>query len=450
MPDDTLNHWEHTARDVVPNLVPGGAPRDVGADLLVALLGSEGMAWSPPYEDVRRQMGVRKKRLSDEEQAPGDQRIRTYMALYRSLGLTYEDSGKLEVTPAGDNLRELVTGYYDQVDAFGLAVTPSLRRAVARIMLPVLARVQLDSPIAAGNYPDGTDIHPLRALWKAAREAEDKLHWEEISRRITPCLREADLDGAIARIQKARGDNNYDPNSPNSCDEHLGPRLPDLEDVREQKDRLTIPWLSKAAFKNIIFETNDAPDGFRHLVPDVLPLLDAVLARPVEHRDFETVGDYMDWVGSALPLEGGADQEKLSGVLVASAVPRDLLRPPPRVGLGRPVVLRTAMPPAADRFHRQGGRAKDDVVVPTDVREHPAMDAEPQPPRMETAAEFQFRCGVLRPLPGHALAHRARRRFGSAPIGLCHLTFLPSQRRPHRPGCPATSAPAPISASPPR
>ena len=54
------------------------------------------------------------------------------------------------------------------------------RLRFAKVVGPALARWQLRNPLTVSMYPPETDIHPLWAIWKAARQLDNKIHWDEL------------------------------------------------------------------------------------------------------------------------------------------------------------------------------------------------------------------------------------------------------------------------------
>lgn len=295
------NCWDLSGRDVVPDLNVMGSPSDVGAQLLYALLDSDGLPWKAPYAEVRAKAGIRRKAIEPEREEQANQRLRTYFALFRGLGLVLDENGTIRVTQLGRRIRHELTERFQTVDAYAADTSPVLRRRLARLVIGGLARYQLRNPTTADLYPPGTDIHPLWAIWKTMRGLDNKVHWEEVTRVLTTCLRMADVDGAIAKIREARNADDYDSNNLASLDKHLGPRQPDLGDHDDQRDR-TIVWLSRAGFKDIFIELRNRPDGYRYLQEEFLPLLDEVLEEPPVWRDFATADEYYAWLGSAPAL----------------------------------------------------------------------------------------------------------------------------------------------------
>jgi hypothetical protein len=291
---ETLDHWDVSGRDVVPNLSAGGRPRDIGAALLHALLTSSGMTWAPPYEDIRTNLQIRRKTILPELEDQKDQRIRTWEVLFSGLGLMYVEDGLLQATKTGKRLLGLLNEQYTAVDDFGLNLSLNNQKRLARLVLLPLAKYQLSSPMASSQYPAGTDIRPLLAIWRVMRSLDNKLHWEELGRQVTACLREDDLPDVIERIKNARRAAGYDPNDPVSMTSALGVRRPDKG--ANQSDRLDT-WFSRAAFKSIFLEQQDRPDGYRHLRGEFVPLLDEVLASPPDYNSTTDIAEYVRWLG---------------------------------------------------------------------------------------------------------------------------------------------------------
>lgn len=289
------NHWDISGRDVVPDLAAGARPSDVGAALLHAMLRGEGTEWSPPYTEIRRLLKIRSKSVAPELQEQADQRFRTYLTLFRGLGLVYADTNRLRATDAGRGVLAMLETQYQAVDQYARRLSNESQDQLARLVAPVLARYELKTPLSQ-DYPEGTDIRPLRAMWKAARALDNKLHWEELGRALTPCLHEAELDKAIELIRTARNTPGYDPTNPTLMMSLLGPRVPDAGE--DHSDRLDV-WFSRAAFKNIFFEARDnRVDGYRHMNLKYIELIDEMIDAPRSAAP-TNASDYVDWLGNA-------------------------------------------------------------------------------------------------------------------------------------------------------
>ncbi|MFE7927728.1 McrB family protein [Streptomyces sp. NPDC057456] len=288
-------HWDLSGRDVVPDLRAMGRPADVGAAALHGMLSSVGTQWVAPYEEVRKALQIRSKQVAPELQEQANQRFRTYMALFRGIGLLYEESGVLQTTELGDSLLDLLNEQYKRIDDFSQQVYVTYRTQLAHMVAPALARYQLANPLTRDEYPPGTDIRPLLAIWRVMRRLDNKLHWEEMGRCLTTCLRESEIETAIGKITEARKQTNYDPSNFNAMEQLLGPRRPDRGD--NQSDRLDT-WFSRAAFKNLLLEPRDRPDGYRYLNPEFIPLLDETIEASSAPEQFTDRGEYVRWLGA--------------------------------------------------------------------------------------------------------------------------------------------------------
>lgn len=299
--------WDLVLRDTVPDFTAMGGPSDVGSALLFAMLSQNGAPWKPPYDPIRKALEIRKKSVSPELQEQNDSRFRTWLLFFRELGLTYEHNGILQVTQLGKQFYDILNSTYRAADDYSKELSRTNRLRIARIVGPALARCQLRTPRTAHIYPTDTNIHPLWAIWKAARELDGKLHWDELDRVLTKCLRMSDLDSAIAKIRHARESQGYDPRNAEKMERLLGPRKPIVggaENRRErnQHDRVII-WLQRAAFRDIFLERNDRPDGYRHVNEEYAELLDELLAEPPDDFDSSRSADeYFEWLGQASTL----------------------------------------------------------------------------------------------------------------------------------------------------
>lgn len=292
--------WDLSGRDVVPDLRAAARPADVGAAILYAMLQANGESWAAPYDAVRAKLQIRSKSVAPELQEQADSRFRTYKALFRGLGLLLDDGGHLESTQLGVRLLASLEQQYQAVDDFGRVVSTGARRDIALTVAPALARYQLANPSAGAEYPAGSDIRPLLAIWRAMRQLDNKLHWEELGRTLTKCLRDDDVPGAVAKIQSARLDDRYDPKSPAVMTELLGPREPDMGD--NQSDRLDT-WFSRAGFKDLFLEARDRSDGYRYLSSEFIDIVDSHVAAPPAFNSTPDASEYFRWLGQSPALQ---------------------------------------------------------------------------------------------------------------------------------------------------
>ena len=295
----------------------GGTARDVGAAILHGMLLSDGSEWQAPYNAVRANLKIRNKPVAPELQEQADSRFRTYKTMFRGLGLLYDEDGQLHATEAGRELLAMLNEQYSAVDDYGRQLAVAARPRLARLVVPLLARYQLASPISRAEYPAGTDIRPLLAIWRAMRSLDNKLHWEELGRALTTCLRDSEVPAAVDRIREARERDDYDPSDPSVMEDALGPRQPDAGN--DQSDRLDT-WFSRAAFKGLLLEPRDRPDGYRYLAAEFVPLLDEVIANAPEFNDTADAGDYVRWLGQASSGDSGGTDAATTDEVVRNVV----------------------------------------------------------------------------------------------------------------------------------
>lgn len=310
--------WDLVGRDTVPDLTAKGGPSDVGSALLLAMLDSGGAPWRAPYDEIREALGVRKKSVLPEYEEQANQRLRTWLLLFRLLGLVYEHAGVLHVTELGQQLRGVLDSTYGSTNDYAKEISRTNRLRIARVIGPALARWQLRNPLTASLYAPETDIHPLWAIWKAVRQLDNQIHWDELDRTLTKCMRMSDLDAAISAIREARSTPGYDPNNRTLMEERLGPRRPIVGGAverleRNQHDRVII-WLQRAAFRDIFLERVDRDDGYRHLNEEFVTLVDELLATSPENFDPSgSSASYFEWLGQASPLAAKVTQSPFEG-----------------------------------------------------------------------------------------------------------------------------------------
>ncbi|WP_457537901.1 AAA family ATPase [Williamsia sp. R60] len=286
----------------------------MGAAALHGMLLADGLEWRAPYDSVRSKLKIRNKQVAPELQEQANQRFRTYKTLFRGLGLLYDDGGFLHSTALGSDLLRVLNEQYQSVDDYGRQLAVASRPRIAQLVAPALARYQLDSPLSQIDYPIGTDIRPLLAIWRMMRSLDNKLHWEEMGRALTTCLKDEQVPEAISRVNEARKTPGYDPSDPVLMERLLGPRQPDAGD--NQSDRLDT-WFSRAAFKNLLLEPRDRPDGFRHLNIEFTPLLDEIIADPPPFNSTTDSIKYVQWLGQThTNLDAPPDPEPITSTIV--------------------------------------------------------------------------------------------------------------------------------------
>jgi 5-methylcytosine-specific restriction protein B len=316
--------WDLVGRDTVPDLTAMGGPSDVGSALLFAMLTQAGAPWKEPYDPIRQALRIRKKAILPEYEEQSHQRLRTYLLLFRLLGFAYEYDGVLHVTALGAQFRDVLQATYKATDDYAREISRKNRLRLARIIGPALARFQLRTPLTVNLYPGDTDIHPLWAIWKTARELDNKIHWDELDRVLTKCMRMEDLDQAIDTIRQARTQPGYDPSDREMMENLLGPRRPTVGNAEKNQHDRVIIWLQRAAFRDMFLERVDRTDGYRHVNDEFVKLLDDLLATPPENFDpTQTTEAYFEWLGQASSLAAQVSGSPFEGSqLLRSVVDR--------------------------------------------------------------------------------------------------------------------------------
>lgn len=275
--------WSTAAHDVVPPLEVGATLGEVPT-YLHALLRSEHEEFREPYSKVREQIEAvleeNAVRTRGAAQAPrsdiAGSRLRTWKKVFEEFGLLYVSDGdqRLRTTALGRLVRDVhedlsrkIEGANEHLVALGLAV---------------LSRHTLASPLVTAEYPPGTDLHPYRAIWAAARALDDRIHWEEMNRVLMHLLKDEDVPAAIEHIRTVR------PVDGSDYTEALLAALgaPAVDDGLETRRRIT-PWLAKAGFGGTFL--GEGQSGFWQLAPSYLPLLEAVLDEPPTRPDHDSL-----------------------------------------------------------------------------------------------------------------------------------------------------------------
>lgn len=289
-----MDSWDLSARDVIPDLAVGGRPRDVGAVMLHALLTSDGVPLSSEsyYETIRRNIGTRAKPIEPEFESEANSRIRTWRALFRSVGLLYHHDGHQHNTAVGGWLLEQLNSQIQAVDDYGRALFARNEHRLAAVIAPTLARYQLASPIAQAEYPQGTDIRPISAMWSVMRGCDNKLHAEEFGRTLTKCLREEEVGSVIDKINSARRTADYSPRDLDLMQDLYGERRPSDNDG--QYTARISPWFSRAGFKSMFLYTDN--ENYRHLRPHYVNLIDEVLSNLSEPIETDSELEYFEYM----------------------------------------------------------------------------------------------------------------------------------------------------------
>ncbi|MEQ1761538.1 MAG: AAA family ATPase [Pyrinomonadaceae bacterium] len=280
-----LNSWPSGTRDVTefPTFVFDGTSTNVELVSpkahLKAFLALDGV----DATDYPRQ-------LSGGGLGNSDQRARSYRKLYERLGLIFRDGEKIRLSEIGLGLRDFPATLPETLENYAEGEKQRFVQNFRSKAIRILAKDQLDNPteIQRHRLPPGCDVFPFRCIWQAMLELDNKLHYEEVNRCLLYVMKMADLPAAIDRIRTARNQTeSYAEASTDELSESLG--LPVFED---QASARVSSWFSLAGWGGLIIEQGNQTDGFRHLVPEAIPLIRDELSKP---PTFYSAQDEVDW-----------------------------------------------------------------------------------------------------------------------------------------------------------
>ena len=235
-----------------------------------------------------------------------DSRLRTYRKMYERLGLIYKEEDKIRLSRLGIGIRDLQAN----MDAAKEQMLHDLLVSA----VDVLARYQLRNPIDGPNLPVECDVQPYLCIWKAMRQLDNKLNYEEMNRVILRITSMSQLDEAISKIRDARSlHGTYRETTPGDLDTILGEQV-----HTDQPTARIAPWFSFAGWGGLIIEQQLDEDGYRRLTPASLSTIDAKLADPPA---FYNAVDQDDWlryyigdecVQNPGPAEPGTESDELT------------------------------------------------------------------------------------------------------------------------------------------
>lgn len=275
--------WSTANHEVIPEqefLLPDSTMHPY----LWAFLQSDGEVFkesADDYEALRKNLSVAisrfhgrpvKGRTPTEDVAAS--RLRTWKPLFERSGLlTVSREGILQVSPFGRAVRDLFEDLANRISG--------ANEHLSQWAITVLGRYPLLNPLEGpeggnGAYPVDSDLLPFRAIWQAARQLGDRLHWQELNRGLMLIHHQVELDGVIERIKRARvaGGSSYF-NDPSTW---LGTTVA-VSDGSQTRRRVT-PWLSRASFGGLLAE-DDETTGVWVLRTDRISLIDGALRDPV-------------------------------------------------------------------------------------------------------------------------------------------------------------------------
>ncbi|MCX2921512.1 AAA family ATPase [Stenotrophomonas rhizophila] len=275
--------WSTANHEVIPGqefLLPAGTMHPY----LWAFLQSDGETFKESVDDyagLRKNLAIAIERFhgrSVRGKAPTDEvkasRLRTWKPLFERAGLLMVNSrGVLEVSPFGHAVRDLFDDVTNRI--------AGANEHLAQWATTVLSRYPLLNPLEGPNggnglYPSDSDLLPFQAIWQAARQLGDRLHWEELNRGLMLIHHQRDLQGVIDSISEARragGESYFD-----DPKKWLGSTVA-VEDGNQTRRRVT-PWLSRASFGGLLAE-DDEISGLWTLREDRISLIDDALREPI-------------------------------------------------------------------------------------------------------------------------------------------------------------------------
>jgi len=270
------SRWSVAIHDTIPGVELWLNPLESHV-YLSAFLDAAGTTFLPPYAGVRDAVGrqVDEVRAHDRRgQSPREdvapQRLRTWKSVFESFGfLSVNDTSELELTSLGRAVRDLYATLNQHIDG--------ANDQLARLAVDVLVRHRLRNPLEAAAYPQDSDLHPYRFVWRAMRDLDGRLHWEEMNRVLMKVAYEREVAGAIVHLRDSRraAGGRWD----DAWLASLG--TPAVEDGPETRRRIT-PWFTQAGFGGLLITSEDDGEGFRTLRPEHLPLIEAALDRVIE------------------------------------------------------------------------------------------------------------------------------------------------------------------------
>jgi hypothetical protein len=265
--------WSVAQHDTIPAVDLWLNPLDAHT-YLFAFLDAEGTAFAPPYTPVRTAVTriVDQSKARDRKgQAPSgdvaDQRLRTWKSVFESFGLLLVDeTGTIRLSPFGRALKLAYAQINDKIEG--------ANDHIAKLAVSVLNRQALRNPLDGVNYPEDANVRPFRLIWKAMRQLDDRLHWEEVNRVLMHVLYEKDEAAAIDHIRQVRKQAGSIYNA--ATLRQLGD--PAVSQGAETKRRVT-PWFSRAGFGGLLISADDDENGFRILSAKYRNLIDDELEK---------------------------------------------------------------------------------------------------------------------------------------------------------------------------
>lgn len=221
--------------------------------------------------------------IGAEWSALGDSsRSRTMRKTYERHLIIEKKSDQIALTPLGNSIRQLLSGFESSL--------PAVRRTAAI----ALSRYQFQNPIEDNTEMSLTDVRPWHAMYVALSRLGWKLHWEEMNRVICRLSKMAELDDAISRIRLARTRiPNYSEASEQQLEQELGPTA-----IDDQPQARMAPLFSIAGCGGLLIEREADQLGFRSTVPQAQPILQVIADQEISFQSFSNAEEWMSYLWS--------------------------------------------------------------------------------------------------------------------------------------------------------
>jgi len=215
---------------------------------------------------------------------PDPKRYRDGKQVYQSVGLLYEEGGRVHVTDLGAATRRWLP-----------IINEKNCLILARHAAYALAACQLRNPTGAGSrFHQTMEVFPFQFIWRAMLSLDRRISSEELNRGIFKVRNEMELMEAIERIAAARGAG--DP-----------ARLGDEVVTGAAKNDRIIPWMSLASFGWTLFPDKRGSDetGYYELAAQTLHIVREASRIHRRHREFTSTKEYVEHISrcAALPRD---------------------------------------------------------------------------------------------------------------------------------------------------
>lgn len=260
--------WSHSLRQTF-RLLPEPAPH------LRPFLEADGKTPEEllgvlPYEQARSRV---------RRTGPNERRYRDSREVYETVGLLYEDGGRVHLTPLG----RATLRWLDIINEKNFVL-------LARHAAYALAACQLVNPIGAGrDYDRSVRVFPFVFIWRAMLSLDGSISSDELNRAMLKVNDAGALAAAIDSIRRAR--------------EASDPTVLGAETVsgRAKNDRI-IPWMSLASFGwTLIANKREGEDMYRIREKTFAVVNEAAQVRH-RHRDFESAPEYVSYISACAAL----------------------------------------------------------------------------------------------------------------------------------------------------